>query len=58
MPGEFQSWSLLFNDGAFYSDLNMVQPIEVNGWEVIETTVPLSAFDFGTLPSVLYPDVA
>lgn len=53
-PGIFEEWSLDFNNGAFTADLSSSTHYPVNGWDVVETVIPLSAFDYGIVPGVTY----
>lgn len=53
-PGLFLDWDFEVNDGAFRADLEDAANYQVNGWDVVEVNVPLSAFQFGTEPGVLY----
>ncbi len=53
-PGRFSDWSFDLNYGAFYADLGTTLNYQVNGWDVLEVAIPLSAFDVGTTPGVLY----
>lgn len=56
-PGQFQSWNLDFNQGAFHADHNSALNYQLNGWDVMETVIPLPAFDFGNVPGVTYSNL-
>ena len=54
-PGSFEEWTFEFNVGVFLADLftNSLH-YDVGTWDVVETVIPLSAFDFGILPGATY----
>lgn len=49
-PGSFTNWSFNFNNGAFYADQFSALNYQLNGWDVMETAIPLSAFDYSAIP--------
>jgi hypothetical protein len=56
-PGYFQYWSLDFNQGAFHADQDTALRYQIGGWDVMETMIPLSTFEFGVMPSVTYTNL-
>lgn len=55
LPGQFEVWSFVFNDGDFAADLtNSSARYSIGGWDVVEANIPLGAFDLGISTGVTY----
>ena len=54
MPGTFEALDFALNGGAFSTSLSSMLRYQVGEWDVAETMIPLSAFDFGFVPGATY----
>ena len=53
-PGEFQSWGLGVNQGAFEADQDTAIHYQVGEWDVMETLIPNAALEGGGVSGVTY----
>jgi hypothetical protein len=55
LPGQFEVWAFDFNDGVYTADLQSnTTRYAVGSWDVVETNIPISAFDQGVVPGAVY----
>jgi hypothetical protein len=56
-PDSFELWTLDFNQGAFRADLHDAARHAVGTWDVLEVSIPISAFDVDPLPGATWSNV-